>query len=669
MSKRTVVGLLLFLAWLALLIHQLPRLWSAYAESFARIPPPPASAGRGYFLALVLVALPLLAGGFGGLNLPPALRPFLCLSLAAACLALPLAASVIPSAAWDLAQGLGPDFAPLAYRALLVLLPAALAALGAAVMLAAARMRHYGFGPEYQPGSAGEELRRKTFGSAHFAFPARVGLGPRPGGLLLGKYARREVVLPAGEVAEHVLVLGASGAGKSAGFFLPNLLRLAGMPDKDQPQLVVTDPKGELLRLAGPRLREAGYSLLVFHPLKPQVSLAWNPLARVKDYEDAANLAHTIIANTGLSVVDPYWSNNSQLLTTLAIAHLKAVMPAASMSHVHAFLNALDLERLEAALLKSPDPTVRYQAAGALSRLEGNKKLLATILSDLPHRLQLWGIEAVRATTAADEIDFRKLAGEEKTALFVITPLEKKDLLKPLFASFFAGLFQVLLEEGEKRGTLPRPVWFFLDEFANLGAIASVDGFLTTCRGYGIGLVLGIQSRAQLAELYGPHRAQTIQDNCRTWLIFPRLGPEDAAWVSKNLLGVTTVPTESRSERDRFQRTAYEPPYRTSQGETHRPLLTGDEIRALPPEALIVLAGTRRPCLIEQARWYEDRRWKGLAPGPWPIRDRPLAAITMEEALEQVLALVPQEAEPRETGASESAQDDLLAELREVDMR
>ncbi len=55
----------------------------------------------------------------------------------------------------------------------------------------------------------------------------------------------------------NVLVVGGSGAGKTRTYAVPNVLE-AGC------SMVITDPKGEILRKTGGFLKRAGYEVRVF---------------------------------------------------------------------------------------------------------------------------------------------------------------------------------------------------------------------------------------------------------------------------------------------------------------------------------------------------------------------------------------------------------------------
>jgi len=457
---------------------------------------------------------------------------------------------------------------------------------------------------------AQREEKATLHGSAQFGDPVKVGLTGHREGFILGREKgglKKEVVLPLKEVNEHVLINGAPGAGKSASIYITNLLRVAR--NGAYANLVVTDPKTELLSVCGPVLKEAGYEVHVYHPYAPELSDAWNMLYYARDFERIDDMVLTIINNTSGKI--DYWDQQTNMLFDLIAAHLRmALGEHATMNHVQALAGAASPADIEVTLKNSPDQKVRANATGFFSRIKENEKIISSIMSDLPRRLKLWTIDTIRATTSKNEIDFSELCTDKKVALFVVTPMDKKEQLKPLFATFFTQLFKEVQEKGRELGKLPRPLWFMLDEFANLGTIPNFDNFLTVVRGYNVGVILGIQSRSQLNELYGDDRAKTIIESCSTYIIFPHIGLEDAKYYSQ-MLGRTTRLTMNRRYPRHPLRIRFD--YHEGESAVGRPLMDADEIRALDKHRdLLVVAGTRRPVHIDQALYFKDRRWKKL---------------------------------------------------------
>lgn len=73
----------------------------------------------------------------------------------------------------------------------------------------------------------------------------------------------------------HTIVLGTTGSGKTQGYVLPMVYSLGHRGDK--PNLVITDPKGEIYANLAETLRRQGYDVQVFNLSEPTKSSRWNP--------------------------------------------------------------------------------------------------------------------------------------------------------------------------------------------------------------------------------------------------------------------------------------------------------------------------------------------------------------------------------------------------------
>ena len=94
---------------------------------------------------------------------------------------------------------------------------------------------------------------------------------------------------------EHVMVFGASGAGKSRGFVKPFILQCV----KRKESLVLVDPKGEFFESMSELLRNEGYVVKSFNLLDMVNSDGWNVMADIEtDKSLVQSMAEIIIRNT-----------------------------------------------------------------------------------------------------------------------------------------------------------------------------------------------------------------------------------------------------------------------------------------------------------------------------------------------------------------------------------
>jgi len=76
----------------------------------------------------------------------------------------------------------------------------------------------------------------------------------------------------------HTIVLGTTGSGKTQGYVLPFTYVLGHTAGK--PNMVITDPKGEIYNSMAETLRRNGYDVQVFNLSEPTKSSRWNPFER-----------------------------------------------------------------------------------------------------------------------------------------------------------------------------------------------------------------------------------------------------------------------------------------------------------------------------------------------------------------------------------------------------
>jgi type IV secretion system protein VirD4 len=79
----------------------------------------------------------------------------------------------------------------------------------------------------------------------------------------------------------HSIILGTTGSGKTAYYVLPYIYTLGHSAVK--PNIVVTDPKGEIYGWMAETLRRQGYDVQVFNLSEPTKSSRWNPFEAAWD--------------------------------------------------------------------------------------------------------------------------------------------------------------------------------------------------------------------------------------------------------------------------------------------------------------------------------------------------------------------------------------------------
>lgn len=158
----------------------------------------------------------------------------------------------------------------------------------------------------------------------------------------------------------------------------------------------------------------------------------------------------------------------------------------------------------------------KLSKAVGLSRqvLSAADQTLSSYMSIAFDKLSMFNDEGLCALTSDTDIDPTKFA-EEPTALFLKIP-DEKDTRHALAAVFVLSIYKALIKVASSREdlSLPRNVYFLLDEFGNMPKIEKFDKMITVGRSRKIWFEMVVQSYAQLNNVYGDMVADIIKSNC-----------------------------------------------------------------------------------------------------------------------------------------------------------
>ena len=413
----------------------------------------------------------------------------------------------------------------------------------------------------------------------------------------------------------NVLCIGGSGTGKSRFFVMPNL-------ERGLSSVVVTDPKGELLRECRPGLEEAGFKVRVLNLIDFAASDGFNPLVYLRpghEPEDVALLVRTIIANTSApgqkpSGGDPFWERAEAALLNALIAFVAATAEPErrNLGEVMDLLSQMQASKDDAL---SPVDELFMQAgefaaesellAYALSQYrvfeQAAAKTAASILVTTGARLAPLHIPAIRRILATDTLALDRV-GLERTAVFAVISDSDRQFAW-LSALMFSMFFQrsVWLADQQPGGALPVPVTCWLDEFANIGRLPDFEITMATVRSRGISAVLVVQALGQGKALYHDSWT-TIMGNCDTTLFLGSQDQETRKWVAE-ALGKETIRTVD-SSISHGRRGGGSRNVKT----IARELLSADEVGRLPGDEALVLIRGLPPFRGRKLRPVAERR-------------------------------------------------------------
>lgn len=449
-----------------------------------------------------------------------------------------------------------------------------------------------------------------------------------PQGIVLGSKGMKTTTALVDSDDVHVMMIGASGVGKTAYFLYPNLeyACASGM------SFLALDTKGDLARNYGAIARDIyGYRISVVDLREPTRSDGNNLLTLINRYMDkhredpkdigakakaekyAKILAKTIINPEGDGTdrgQNAYFYDSAEGLLASVVLLLAEFLPPEEtggyeMRHIASVFKLVQ-ELLaqsttrrggnqfqELMSLLPADHKAKWLAGSALTASDqGMNSIMSTVLSKLNAFLDT---ELEQVICFDGSID-AELFVKEKCAIFLILPEE--DATKNFVASLMIQnlareLFSVANEHG---GKLPNRAVFFCDELGTMPPFDILPLF-SAGRSRRLTLVPIIQSLAQLEKNYGKEGSEIMCDNCQD-TIFGGFAPnsQTANTLSGNLGSRTVLSgTVTKGKNDDSQ----------SLQMMERPLMSPDELKSMPKGSFVVMKTGTHPMKTKLKLFFE----------------------------------------------------------------
>ena len=395
----------------------------------------------------------------------------------------------------------------------------------------------------------------------------------------------------------NTLVCGGSGAGKTRFFCKPNAMQC-------NTSMVILDPKGEIVRDIGGLLEKKGYEVRVLDLINMYKSHCYNPFVYLRNDNDIQRLVTNLFKSTtpkGSQSNDPFWDTAASMLLLALVFYLHYEAPPDEQNF------AMVMEMLRAGTIEDEDNPMPSPLDILFSELElndpdhialkyyhsyhsGSAKTLKSIQITLAARLEKFNLESLASLTSADELDLASL-GEKKVALFALIP-DNDTSFNFLVSILYTQLFQQLFYVADHKygGSLPVPVHFLMDEFANVSLPDDFDKILSVMRSRGVFVSIILQNLAQLKALY-EKQWESIVGNCDEFLYLGGNEQSTHKYVSE-LLGKATIDTNTYGKSSGRSGN-----YSTNYQISGRELLTPDEVRMLDNRYAILFIRGERPVL------------------------------------------------------------------------
>ena len=395
----------------------------------------------------------------------------------------------------------------------------------------------------------------------------------------------------------NTLVCGGSGAGKTRFYCKPNLMQA-------NTSFVILDPKGEIVRDVGKLLEAKGYEIKVLDLISMEKSHCYNPFVYLQNDNDIQRLVTNLFKSTtpkGSQSNDPFWDTAASMLLLALVFYLHYEAPPDEQNF------AMVMEMLRAGAIEDEDDNrpspldclfdeladdnpdhiaIKYYR----SYHSGSAKTLKSIQITLAARLEKFNLESLAALTSTDELELSTL-GEKKTALFALIP-DNDTSFNFLVSILYTQLFQQLFYSADHihGGSLPIPVHFLMDEFANVSLPDDFDKILSVMRSRSVSVSIILQNLAQLKALF-EKQWESIVGNCDEFLYLGGNEQSTHKYVSE-LLGKATIDTNTYGKSEGRSGS-----YSTNYQISGRELLTPDEVRMLDNQYAILFIRGERPVL------------------------------------------------------------------------
>jgi len=433
-------------------------------------------------------------------------------------------------------------------------------------------------------------------------------------GLPLGTSTTGEPVVLSLE--DHAVVIAPTGAGKSVEVMIPAALTAPGA-------LVVTCTRADILDVIAATRTSAGRNaadgtgnprkVWVFDPLDrlgwPE-PMVWNPVAGCRDGQRAVSRGLAFAAGLG---ADDRSSTNSSFFRANAASALTRLLHAADLDGrpvgdvidwaVHLDDGAEQAQELiRRSTLEQAEPLwagmLRSVATGAEETVSSSRQTLAQAIEAMALRSVLRWVTPRDGVPSFDVARF--VAGSD--TLVLVGDANASTNVAPLCAMLLQEVVDTAKTIAARLpgGRLDPPLRLVGDEIANVAPLPKLVELATDARGFGMQLVLALQSLPQARRRWGADGANTLLDNMPAEILLGGITDPDTLGRYATLVGDVELTRATTSyDPDSGRATG------ASEQQTDRRVLRAEEARQIPAGHGLLIYRNRPAVLLRLTAWFD----------------------------------------------------------------
>jgi len=417
---------------------------------------------------------------------------------------------------------------------------------------------------------------------------------------------------------EHaVMVIGPPRSGKTSEVVIPALLACPGA-------VVSTSTKPDVLR-ATLRARQETGEVWLFDPTGQAGDrhegvrlLSWSPVAAAGSWDEALLMARAMtFAAPSLgkgTQHEAHWSERAGAL--LAPLLFAASHAGESIATVLRWVLRGDLDA-PAQILERAEAVVACDVLLGIARTDERER--SSIFSAAAGVLALYNSDAARHAARRPNFDPDQFVASNDT-VFITAPAHRQALCAPLVV----GLLEQIRHAAYRRALTSRggvPVFFCLDEVANIAPIPDLPALISEAGGQGLHVLVCLQDLSQARSRWGEAAADGFLSLFQTKLVLGGVGDPRTLEAISVVLGEYDRPMVSRNAGTSRSHTGWGGQTTTTDSESltyqtvRQRRVPPGEIAAVRKGSGLLIRGASST-LIRTTPYYQQAPWSTIAELP-----------------------------------------------------